>query len=337
MTSEIAGSTALKLYESNDVMGSLILGATDKLKFIEDTGRWIAKSGMLGVTTDQRGATMVMIAASEKRTLLSVYREFHFMNDGKITQRADWMLAKFNELGGDHEQVQRDADAAEVKLTWKGRTSTFRFTWREAQDEPFVYAKDGKTFKDNWATPRARMQMLWARTVSDAVRAVCPIVCAGLYTPEDFGELETGGTDNGRIHVTQPAADDESTGTAKRGRPAGSKNKPKDESKQPDVIDAEVEPRNKEASDEIQREGEQERAQSEANARTLLLMEIEDAASKIGMTMAAINESVKKKAEAPESASPNVKSVDDMDDDRLHSLLGNLQKALAKKEASQQG
>ena len=49
--------------------------------------------------------------------------------------------------------------------------------------------KDGKTYKDNWATPRSRMQMLWARVVSDGVRTMAPEICSGIYTPEETADI----------------------------------------------------------------------------------------------------------------------------------------------------
>ena len=46
--------------------------------------------------------------------------------------------------------------------------------------------------KAKYSTPRARMQMLWARCVSDGVRVVAPECVQGIYTPEetaDFTEI----------------------------------------------------------------------------------------------------------------------------------------------------
>jgi hypothetical protein len=54
--------------------------------------------------------------------------------------------------------------------------------------------KDGTVrIKDNYATPRARMQMLWARTVSDGVRSICPGATRRRYTPTEIADFTDGG------------------------------------------------------------------------------------------------------------------------------------------------
>ena len=43
--------------------------------------------------------------------------------------------------------------------------------------------------KAKYSTPRARMQMLWARCVSDGVRVVAPECVQGIYTPEETSDF----------------------------------------------------------------------------------------------------------------------------------------------------
>ena len=105
--------------------------------------------------------------------------------------KADAMLAEFRCRGGDHVLISRTPELAEIELrVGKGRgarAQRFSFSWDEAKQESYVFAKDGKTMKENWSTPRRRMQMLWARLISDSVRVMMPEVCAGQYTPEELG------------------------------------------------------------------------------------------------------------------------------------------------------
>lgn len=121
--------------------------------------------------------------------------------------KADAMLAEFIMLGGKHEVLARDHEKASIKLTINKQTQTFTLTWEEAKKEPFVYeGKEadvvaaitaGKTdalrLKPKYATPRSRTQMLWARVVSDGVRAMAPTVVAGYYAPEEIGGDEIEG------------------------------------------------------------------------------------------------------------------------------------------------
>ena len=318
--------------EQSDRLYSLAEKSADPMAFINEAGKSLAQSGMLGVNSPARGATMMMICISERRTPLSVHREFHIMDTGKIAQRADWILAKFNDIGGEHEIVQRDGDAAEVILKYKGKSRSFRFTDEEAQQEPFYWDK-GKEPKVNYATPRARMQMLWARVVSDAVRSVAPGVCAGFYTPEEESDLETGGVvpETGQV--------------VRRGRPPGSANKPKAETQpastgpQPkagtaeegagQVIDASYTTGNANVGMTETTPLTKEQA-SEVNARTLVLVEIEELYGRMGKTMADVNASIAAKAAMPESKNPNVKTIDDMTDEQLGLLLNKLREAAAK-------
>ena len=43
--------------------------------------------------------------------------------------------------------------------------------------------------KPKYRTNRSRMQMIWARCVSDGVRVVCPAACQGVYTPEETEDI----------------------------------------------------------------------------------------------------------------------------------------------------
>ena len=55
--------------------------------------------------------------------------------------------------------------------------------------EDYTKGRNGQ-LKDNWSTPRRRMQMMWARAVSDGVRTVCPLATRGHYTPEEAVDFD---------------------------------------------------------------------------------------------------------------------------------------------------
>lgn len=153
----------------------------------EQMGTYLYRSAMMGVGTKEAGITIALTCLSERISPLEFNRRYHIIQ-GNISMRADYILAKFNSLGGKHKIIQRDENAAVVELAWEGEKTRFSFTWEDAQKEPFIYGKK-KEIKDNYATPRARMQMLWARCVSDGVRAVCPQVNSGVYTPEETVDM----------------------------------------------------------------------------------------------------------------------------------------------------
>jgi len=53
-----------------------------------------------------------------------------------------------------------------------------------------IYKSKNDELKFNWSTPRKRKQMLWARLVSDVVRAIAPQVVKGIYTPEEVADFD---------------------------------------------------------------------------------------------------------------------------------------------------
>lgn len=178
-------------------------GVKDPLDFIAKFGHSMYASGMFGCKTKEQGQVLAMACLCEKKNPVELTRLYHLI-DGKLSMRADAMLAEFRNRGGEHKLIARTPDEAAIELSLgKGKGATkeiFRLTWVEAAAEPFPWGKGGPKFlkdgspdpaalKTNWATPRARMQMLWARVVSDGVRALMPEVVAGSYTPEEISDL----------------------------------------------------------------------------------------------------------------------------------------------------
>jgi hypothetical protein len=131
-------------------------------------------------------------------------KRYHVVGD-KLTMKADAMLAGLKERGFEYEIVSRTGELAKIEIKKsRAKAVTFELSWESAQKETFPYAgkpeevikllaSGGKPkIKDKYATPHSRMQMLWARVVSDAVRAVCPEVNYGTYTPEEMGDVIDG-------------------------------------------------------------------------------------------------------------------------------------------------
>lgn len=153
-------------------------------------GKAFESSGMFGCKQEGQGLVLAMSCHMAGMTPIEFIETYHIL-DGKPTMRADTMLANLLKLGGKYEVIIRDASRACIKASFRDATTTVTLTWDDAKQEPFVYKGDGKTLKTNWATPRARMQMLWARVTSDAVRTVCPLANKGCYTPEEIMDLRS--------------------------------------------------------------------------------------------------------------------------------------------------
>lgn len=161
---------------------------SEALAFIQQMGDAIAESGMFGCESKQQGRVIAWSCLSKQRDPLSLAETYHLMSGGKLSMKADAMLARFNDLGGKHFIQQRTPDIASVQLVNPdGTTEVFTLAWDDAQKEPFTKKKDGSV-SPNYSTPRKRMQMLWARVVSDGVRAMMPAAVTGRYTPEESEE-----------------------------------------------------------------------------------------------------------------------------------------------------
>jgi len=157
---------------------------------IEKIGEFFSSSGMFGCEKREQGMVLAMACLAEKKSPLEIKRTYHLLG-GELSMRSDAMLAQFRSAGGKHKVISRTADLASVELTGKdGDKVAFSFSWQEAQKEPFIWSnskdRQGNQLpKKNWATPRARTQMLWARVISDAVRTIAPEIVSGVYTPEE--------------------------------------------------------------------------------------------------------------------------------------------------------
>lgn len=164
-------------------------------------GTMIARSGMFEARSNEAGAVIAMMCAGEDMSLLEFIRTFHII-EGRPTMKADVMLAKFLQLGGHYEVVERSDTAAEITLHREGgKAVTFRLTFDEVRRAGYCYGKDGKTLSRNWSTrPK---NMLWARVVSDAVRVMDPRVNAGIYTAEEMSDEPEARTEPAPKHVQE--------------------------------------------------------------------------------------------------------------------------------------
>lgn len=189
----MVASNALTVYQRiNDPMAAVL-----------QLGRAIAGSKMFGCDNEFQGQVFALECLTRGTPPLTLQQEYHVMFNG-ITMKSDTMLAKFHQRGGKSKIISRTSERAEIELQKENDTQRFVFTWEEAQKEDFIYEGKTKELKvafraymagkgpqpeisDKYFSPRSRMQMLWARVVSDGVRAMMPEVNSGRYTPEEVG------------------------------------------------------------------------------------------------------------------------------------------------------
>jgi len=182
---------------------------------MQKLGQLFEKSGMFGCSAQGQGVTLVMTCLMSGQNPLEFIQDYHLIQ-GRPSMRADSMVAKFQERGGKVKILERTPELAKVELKKGEATNTFEFRWEDAKKEPFVFKKDGKTLKDNWNSPRSRMQMLWARVISDGVRAIDPGAVKGIYTPEETEDMTTNKKVEIVEEVVKPMTTKDTTKTTKK-------------------------------------------------------------------------------------------------------------------------
>lgn len=154
----------------------------DPLAAVERLGEMIASSGMFGCQKIEQGQVLALQCMTERKAPLEMAKVYHII-EGKLSMRADAMLAKFHMSGGTVKWTRRDDKVVEATFTLAGNSMPFRATLEEFVANGVATGRDGK-LKDNWRKfPR---QMLTARVVSEAVRLLAPQVVFGVYTPEEI-------------------------------------------------------------------------------------------------------------------------------------------------------
>lgn len=204
--------------EANTTPSNLILGGpsraalafyrrmTDPLDAVAKLGNMFFESRMFGCNNPAQGRVLAMICLSEGKTPSQLLKQNHIIG-GKLSDKADAMLAAFRLRGGRHIVKKYTPDVVQIEFVTPEQKFVGSFTWVEAQEEDYVYTSDannGKVpkklkdgtvnraaLKDNWSTPRRRAQMLWARVVSDSVRHLMPEANCGEYTADELGGNET--------------------------------------------------------------------------------------------------------------------------------------------------
>lgn len=201
-------ATAITEVRGGQSLGNLSIyeRIADPLAAAKFLGEAISQSGLFNLTNPKQGVIFAWECLVRRQPPLMLKETYHIIQ-GSLSMRAEKMLSNFLEAGGKHRQLSRTGDLASIELTMGAEKQVFSLSWDEAKGEPFVYSGKEKEVvplilagkfdklkvKDKYATPRARSQMMWARVVSDGVRAMLPTAICGCYTPEEIGDFNDGG------------------------------------------------------------------------------------------------------------------------------------------------
>lgn len=166
-------------------------------------GEMIARTKLFGTINPAEGYLLATISY-QTDTPINELSQIYNMVHGRLTKKPDAMLADLLLLGGDYKILERTKDSAKIEFTCGDRSYISEVDFEKLKHEPVIY--DGKegdiaklinagqfnklSIKPKYSTERARMQMIWARCVSDGVRVVCPGACKGIYTPEEASDFD---------------------------------------------------------------------------------------------------------------------------------------------------
>lgn len=326
------------IHQASSVTGlSVYDRIQDPLAFIEQMGKVFWQAKACGCQTEAEGKLLALACMSERMNPFDINKTYHLM-DGKLSMRADAMLANFRQLGGKYKWIKSgdDGKSASIELTYDGNTITSTYTIEQAHQAGLV--KD----RSNWVKDPA--SMLQARAISRGIRMIAPEVIAGVYTPEEIGDFGNESTPAATTKQSRTARKekaqsedvidseivDSQSASASSDGPAesSSSNDSNSTAEEPpfeaDAAKSEAPPAKKEDSSASEI-GTSETAP--ATDRTALLMDIAFAAQEAGL--GATTEEATKAIEAKLG-----KRLEDIDKDKLKNLLTNLQNAIAKAKSS---
>lgn len=183
MITTVAENTAMTLPVANGGGAMAVYGRiNDPMEFINGMGKVFMMAGACGVKTESEGKVLALACMCKGKDPFELQEDYHII-DGKLSMRADTMLAKFRERGGKHVWVKDGTDgiAAELKLTDKdGNVVVSKFDINKAKDAGYVKAGS------QWI--KRPDQMLRSRCITDGVRMIAPEVNSGRYTPEELDD-----------------------------------------------------------------------------------------------------------------------------------------------------
>ena len=181
---------------------SLVVSTYDKVNdpmtAATQLGEWIARSGMFGCERIEQGAILAMQCLVERKAPLELAKHYHIIG-GKLSLRADAMLALYRERGGKVRWLQFDDNGAKARWTYDGNDIELSYTVEDAKRAGFMPPRAGS----GWAKFPA--EMMRARLISKAVRMIAPEVCTVTYTPEELEDIQRPAPTTVAVGVTTSA------------------------------------------------------------------------------------------------------------------------------------
>ena len=164
---------------------------------IEMMGNAICRSGMFGCESKEAGIVFALQCIVENKPPLEMAKNYHLVK-GKLTKRADAMLADFRRVGGKvtwHDLKNENVQSAIFEF--EGNKTNGSFSMDDAQRAGLI--RKGSAWDK---TPAA---MLRARCISETLRAIAPEIVQGVYVPEEIDVADVATTTSSQPKVIKKA------------------------------------------------------------------------------------------------------------------------------------
>lgn len=155
------------------------------LPSVQALGGAISESGMFGCNKPEQGIIIALQCIAENKPPLEMAKNYHLVK-GKLTKRADSMLADFKRSGGKikwRNLKNRETQSA-IFTDPDGASYDVSYSIDDAKSAGFYNTKADSPWQK---TPAA---MLRARLVSETLRAIAPEIVTGVYTPEEAAQFD---------------------------------------------------------------------------------------------------------------------------------------------------
>lgn len=158
---------------------------------IELIGNAICRSGMFGCESKEAGIVFALQCIAENKPPLEMAKNYHLVK-GKLTKRADAMLADFRRAGGKVTwEDLKNEDVQSAIFDFEGNKINASFSMDDAQRAGLI--RKGSAWDK---TPAA---MLRARCISETLRAIAPEIVQGVYVPEEIDVADAAPISNPKI------------------------------------------------------------------------------------------------------------------------------------------
>ena len=146
---------------------------------IQHLGKAIANSGLFGCGNPEQGVVFALQCMAENRPPLEMAKRYHIVS-GKLTKRADAMLAEFIADGGKFIFADLKDPKSQRAVVTYGDYVDYKVEYT-IEDATLAGLINGNN--PNWKSRPAAMMR--ARLISETLRAIAPGIVVGVYDPEE--------------------------------------------------------------------------------------------------------------------------------------------------------